>query len=136
MMTPTNSRMYRENVDWNIAQMVSPQARKLSRTTAWYRLSLRPIAWSDTPEEYRSSELMPKSCTMAKIKKSTTTQLGIVCWACNASKGFALFQSADCVLEEIKVKVAAPMTIMKISGMAVPRNIQPTIDPLLASRAT
>jgi len=78
---------------------------------------------------------MPKSWTMAKIKKIATTQLGIVCWRCSASKGLAPFHAADCALEETNVKVAAPSTIMKISGMAVPRNIHPTIDPLLASRA-
>src|SRR5580700_9169559 len=116
MMTPTNSRMYRENVDWNIAQIVSPHARMLSSTTAWYRLSLRPIAWSDTPEEYRSSELMPKSCAIAKIKKIAMTQLGMACWMWSASKGFEPFQALNSAPEETKVKVAAPSTIMKISG--------------------
>ena len=94
------------------------------------------MAWSETPEEYRSRELMPKSCTMAKTKNTATTQLGIACWMCRASKGFAPFQALNWAPEETKVKVAAPSTIMKISGIAVPRNIQPTIAPLLASRAT
>src|ERR1039457_581341 len=89
MMTPTNSFMYSEKVDWNMAQMVSPQARTLSKMTAWKRRRRKPIAWSDTPDEYRSSELMPKSWTMAKIRNSAMTQLGMKCWPCNASKGLA-----------------------------------------------
>jgi hypothetical protein len=71
---------------------------------------------------------MPKSCTMAKIRNRATTQLGMVCWMCRASKGFDPFHSPLTARGDEGEGRRAEHHHDDL-GTAVPRKIQPTMDP-------
>ena len=124
----TKSVRYVLNDESKTAYMVTAKAITQSTTTAWYRLTRTPIAWSVTPEEYRSRLLMAKSCTMAKRRNTTTNQAGMALWWANGRK--ALLAVPTVVR---KVPTAAPRAMIRISGTAVPRNTQPTMAGLEAS---
>ena len=80
------------------------------------------MAWSVTPEEYRSRLLTPKSCTIAKTRKTTTNQDGN-----GGLVGEGEEAAGPVPTSRTKVPTAAPSVMMRISGTAVPRNTQPTM---------
>ena len=80
------------------------------------------MAWSVTPEEYMSRLLMPKSCSVAKTRKTTTNQEGMARWWAKGRN-----PPAPVPMFRTKVPTTAPSVMMRISGTAVPRKTQPTM---------
>src|SRR3974390_2894376 len=78
----TKSSRYVVKLALKMAYIVTPRQIAQSIRTAWYRLTGAPMACSVTPDEYMSRLLMPKICTIAKIKKTSTNQAGMaLVWA-------------------------------------------------------
>jgi hypothetical protein len=83
------------------------------------------MAWRVTPEEYMSRLLMPKSWTMAKMRKTTTNHDGMALWWAKGKKALL-----ELPIVGKNVPTAAPRVMIKISGTAVARNTHPTIPRL------
>ena len=84
--TSTKSSRYVVNDELKMAYMVIPNAMTQSMSTAWYRLTGKPMACNVMPDEYMSRLLMAKSCTMAKMRKITTNQAGMKLWCAKGQK--------------------------------------------------
>ena len=80
------------------------------------------MACSVTPDEYMSRLLMPKSCTTAKSRNTTTNHDGMALWCAKGRN-----PPAPVPILRTKVPTTAPSVMMRISGTAVPRKTQPTI---------
>ena len=109
------------NDELKMAYMVIPSAMTQSMSTAWYRLTGRPMACSVIPDEYMSRLLMANSCTMAKTRNTTTNQAGMKLWWAKGRR-----PPEPVPMSRRNVPTTAPRVMMRISGTAVPRKIQPT----------
>ena len=65
---------------------------------------------------------MPNSWTTAKIRNTTTNQDGMALWWARATG-----LRAPVPMLRTNVPITAPSVMMRISGTAVPRKIQPTM---------
>src|ERR1700684_2848234 len=117
----TKSSRYVVKDELKMAYMVIPNAMTQSTSTAWYRLTGRPMAWSVIPDEYMSRLLMANSWTMAKMRKITTNQAGMKLWWAKDKR-----PPEPVPMLRRNVPTTAPRVMMRISGTAVPRKIQPT----------
>ena len=65
---------------------------------------------------------MPKSCTMANTRNTTTNHDGMALWWAKGRK-----PPVPLPMLSMNVPTSAPSVMMRISGTAVPRKTQPTI---------